>query len=365
MQIENNINTDMKNDIKNLTYDEILEKVISLGGKPYTAGQVYSWLYQKHATSIDEMTDISKVVREALSKEFYIKSYEPVEVLKSKDGTRKYMFRFDDGVTVESVYIPEGGRDGEEGHRRTLCVSSQGGCALDCKFCLTGFGGPGRNLKLAEMVAQFEGVTRDVLADGEKGITNVVLMGMGEPLHNYNEVVKFSEVITGKRGYDLSVRKFTLSTAGHVPGIEKLGHETNITLAVSLNATTDEVRDRIMPINKRYPIKVLLESLRNYPLGKKRKITIEYVLLKGVNDSTEDAMRLSKLLRNIPCKVNLIPFNKFPGSEFERPDNETVKTFKDILHKVGYVVTVRESKGADILAACGQLVSSEGADKNL
>ena len=179
---------------------------------------------------------------------------------------------------------------------------------------------------------------------------------------DFNEVVKFSEVITGKKGYDLSVRKFTLSTAGHVPGIEKLGHETNITLAVSLNATTDEVRDRIMPINKRYPIKVLLDSLRNYPLGKKRKITIEYVLLKGVNDSSEDAFRLAKLLRNVECKINLIPFNKFPGSEFERPSQKDVKIFKDILHNGGYVVTVRESKGADILAACGQLVSGDQHD---
>ena len=383
---------DSKIDIKNLTFDEIKDKVLSFGGKPYTATQVYGWLYRKHASGFDDMTDVSKAVREKLKEEFEFKKYEPVEVKKSVDGTRKYLFRFDDGVTVESVYIPEtridrdedeegasgekvqsgavGSRDnnakkirsdasGVSYNRRTLCVSSQGGCALDCKFCLTGFGGPGRNLKVSEMIAQFEGVARDVEKDGEPPITNVVLMGMGEPLHNYNEVVKFADVITGQDGYNLSVRKFTLSTAGFVPGIDKLGHDTNITLAVSLNATTDEVRDEIMPINKQFPIKALMESLKKFPLGKKRKITIEYVLLKGVNDSKEDAHRLAKILRVIPCKVNLIPFNKFPGAPYDKPSNNAIQSFKDIIHKAGYVVTVRESKGADILAACGQLVTAE------
>lgn len=376
MQIENK--SDNKIDIKDLTYDDILKKVVSLGGKPYTAKQVYSWLYKKQVATIGDMTDISKVIREKLNVEFYIKRYEPTEVLKSVDGTRKYLFTLDDGVTVESVFIPEGvveqDEDNEDNedvgkvyNRRTICVSSQAGCALDCKFCLTGVGGAGRNLKLSEMVAQFEAVTRDIVESGNydetssdsKPITNVVMMGMGEPMHNYNEVVKFAHVITGREGYDLSVRKFTISTAGHVPGIEKLGYDTGVTLAVSLNATTDEVRDYIMPINKTYPIDVLLESLKNYPLGKKRKITIEYVLLKGVNDSEEDAHRLVKLLRSIPCKVNLIPFNKFPESEFEKPTGRTIQYFKDCLHKAGYIVTVRESKGADILAACGQLVSAE------
>jgi 23S rRNA (adenine2503-C2)-methyltransferase len=240
--------------------------------------------------------------------------------------------------------------------RQTLCISSQVGCQQACRFCLTGSGGFERNLESYEISDQVAAVQRILKEEGTRGITNIVLMGMGEPLANFDEVVKALTVITSEHGLGFSPRRVTVSTDGLVPEIGKLGKSgVKVNLAVSLNATTDEVRDRIMPVNRRYPIKELMAACKRFPLEPRRRITFEYVMLKGVNDSVEDARRLATLLRGIKCKVNLIPFNPFPGSEFKRPDDKTVRRFQKILHDHKYTAPVRESRGRDISAACGQL----------
>lgn len=335
----------MKN-LRDYTYEELRAEVEAYGEKPYRAEQLFKWVFQKRAVDIDQMTDISKVFRERLKEEFCIKGNALIDVQTSSDGTRKFLSELEDGSRIESVLIAEP-------DRLTLCVSSQAGCALGCRFCMTGMTGFTRNLKLSELTGQVF-TAFDLLDEGEH-ITNVVLMGMGEPLANYDNVVNFTNVLTSNMGFNFSHNKVTLSTAGLVPAIEKLGLETNVNLAVSLNATTDEVRDKIMPVNKKYPLGRLTEALRAYPLKSRKYITIEYVLLKNVNDSLEDARRLVKLLRGIPCKVNLIPFNPFPGSKFERPEEQRVIAFHKIIKDAGFTVIVRSSKGAEIQAACGQL----------
>lgn len=345
----------MKN-LRDFTYEEMLEEVNALGEKTYRAEQIYGWVYRKGAASIDTMTDISKTLRERLKGIYTIDGVSVVDVKHSADGTRKFLSALEDGSRIESVLIPEG-------DRLTLCVSSQAGCALGCRFCMTGLSGFTRNLTLAELNGQVF-AARGLLDEGEQ-ITNIVLMGMGEPLNNYDNVVRFASILTDGKGFGFSHNKVTLSTAGLVPGIRRLGVDTNINLAVSLNATTDEVRDRVMPINKKYPLEELIEALRGYPHPGKKHITIEYVMLANVNDSTEDARRLVKLLRGIPCKINLIPFNPFPGSRYQTPENQRVSFFSKLLQDSGYVAIVRASKGADILAACGQLKARyEAADSS-
>ncbi len=305
------------------------------------------WVFARRASVFDSMTDISKAFRERLASDYCIKGNTLIDVRRSEDGTRKFLSELEDSARIESVLIPET-------DRLTLCVSSQAGCALGCRFCMTGMTGFVRNLTLAELAGQVFSAY-EILDEGES-ITNIVLMGMGEPLANYDNVVRFLSVLTGNLGFNFSHNKVTLSTAGLVPAIVKLGQEeTYVNLAVSLNATTDEVRDRLMPINRKYPIKELIASLRTYPLKSRKYITIEYVMIAGVNDSDEDARRLVRLLRGIPCKVNLIPFNPFPGSEFKRPSEESVNAFHSFVKRSGYTVIVRSSKGAEIQAACGQL----------
>jgi 23S rRNA (adenine2503-C2)-methyltransferase len=240
--------------------------------------------------------------------------------------------------------------------RQTLCISSQVGCQQACRFCLTGSGGFTRNLKAFEIADQVLEVERILRQERKRRITNIVLMGMGEPLANFDEVMAALKVITSEKGLGFSPRRVTISTDGLVPEIDRLGNcGVKVNLAVSLNATTDEVRDRIMPVNRRYPIKELLAACRRFPLEPRRRITFEYVLLKGVNDSVEDAHQLARLLRGIKCKVNLIPFNPFPGSEFKRPDDVAVRQFQKVLLDNHYTAPVRESRGSDISAACGQL----------
>ncbi len=334
----------MKLNLKDHTREDIEALVTDCGEKPYRVGQIYTWLYERSVSSIDEMTDLSKDLRERLKSEYVIEAPKLVERKTSSDGTEKFLFELSDGARIETVLIPEA-------ERLTLCVSTQAGCALGCTFCMTGEAGPGRDLTLAEMVGEVQEAEK---LTGKK-VTNVVLMGMGEPLLNFDEVIRFIEVLTDQKGLDVSPRRVTLSTAGVVPAIKKLGHLVNINLAVSLNATTDELRDEIMPINKKYPLKELLSALKGYPLKRRRTITIEYVLLKGLNDSIDDAKRLHKLLNGIRTKINLIPFNPFPGSSYESPDDETVKAFHKTLLDLGDVVITRASKGADIEAACGQL----------
>ncbi|MBI5454180.1 MAG: 23S rRNA (adenine(2503)-C(2))-methyltransferase RlmN [Deltaproteobacteria bacterium] len=332
--------------LRDMTYEDLAAEAKRLEEKPYRAEQLFAWIYQRRAVDIDEMTDVSKAFRARLKEEFFIGGGNVLEVRKAADGTRKFLSELEDGARIESVIIPET-------ERLTLCVSSQAGCALGCRFCMTGMAGFTRNLTLSELTNQvFSAI--NILDEGEK-LTNIVLMGMGEPLNNYDNVLKFTKILTAPRGFGFSHNKVTLSTAGLVPGIKKLGEESNVNLAVSLNATTDEVRDRIMPINKKYPLAELISALKSYPLKGKRHITIEYVVLKDVNDSIEDAKRLAKMLRGIPCKINLIPFNAFPGASFKSPETERVLRMHDFLKEAGFVVIVRSSKGSEIQAACGQL----------
>jgi len=335
----------MKN-LRDFTYPELLELVSSMGERPYRAEQIYGWLFRKNAPDIDSMTDISKAFRERLKEEFHVVGLKILDVKRSSDGTRKFLSVLEDGARIESVLIPE--QD-----RLTLCVSTQAGCALGCRFCMTGMSGFTRNLGLAELTGEVFAAF-SLLDEGER-ITNVVLMGMGEPLANYDNVLRFVQVLTDGKGMGFSHNKVTVSTAGLVPAIKRLGHDANVNLAVSLNATTDDVRSRVMPINKKYPMDELIGALRAYPLHGKKTVTIEYVLLKNVNDTLEDARRLVKLLRGINCKINIIPFNPFPGAPFERPEEQRVIAFGKILQDAGYNIFTRQSKGADILAACGQL----------
>jgi 23S rRNA (adenine2503-C2)-methyltransferase len=338
-----------KPNIKSFSPDELAPRLVEMGLKKYCAAQVFGWIYQKRASSFEEMTNIAKADRSLLSNAFCITSPAVVRTELSRDGTRKFLFELEDRHTIESVLIP-----GED--RLTLCISSQVGCAQACRFCLTGRGGFTRNLKSHEIYDQVLEVSRILKQEGTRGITNIVLMGMGEPLANFEEVLKALKIVTGHRGLGFSPRRVTISTAGLVPEIDKLGESgVKVNLAVSLNATTDEIRDRIMPVNRRYPIRQLLAACKHFPLEPRRRITFEYVMLKGVNDTQEDALRLIRLLRGIKCKVNLIPFNPFPASEFVRPDDAEVKRFQKMLLDHHYTAPVRESRGRDISAACGQL----------
>jgi len=335
--------------IKALSLDELKEKLAAMGLKTYRAGQIFAWLYQQHAASFDEMTNIAKAERERLSAVFTIAAPAVLLVERSSDGTRKFLFRLADGHTIESVLIPD-----ED--RQTLCISSQVGCRQACRFCLTAQSGFIRDLKAHEITDQVLEVSRLLRAEGVRGITNIVLMGMGEPLANFEEVARALRIITSEKGLGISTRRVTVSTSGLVPEIKSLGTAgLKVNLAVSLNAASDEVRDRIMPVNRRYPIRELLAACKHFPLEPRRRITFEYVLLKNVNDSPEDALRLAKILRGIKCKVNLIPFNPFPGSAFQRPDDAAVRRFQKVLLDHRYTAPVRESRGSDISAACGQL----------
>ena len=336
-----------KTDIKELSQEQLASWLKDNEIEPYRSAQILKWIYLKQADSFDVMTDLSKEVRKLLSLSFSIKRLEIVTTKKSQDGSRKYLFRLQDGNHIESVLIPE--KD-----RYTLCISSQVGCAQGCRFCLTAKDGFTRNLTKDEIVSQVRDVKKDH-AD-PKPVTNIVFMGMGEPLANYKNVVDAVDMILNKSfGLGFSSRKVTISTAGLVQKISDLGHETTANLAVSLNATENETRSMLMPINNKYPIEKLLDACRRYHLKPRRRITFEYILLKGINDSTKDANRLVKLLRPVKAKINLIPFNEYEGCLFRRPEESVVNHFLEILHKNGYTAIIRHSKGRDICAACGQL----------
>ncbi len=337
--------------IKNLTLKELQDFVTSIGLEKYRAKQIAQWLYKKRVKSFDEMTNISKQARKLLSEKAKIDALKLVKVEKSSDGTKKYLFELEDGNRIESVFIPE--RDWN-----TLCVSTQVGCPIGCKFCLTAKDGFTRNLTAAEIVDQYIQVQRDV--GEENRISNVVFMGMGEPLLNFDNVKKAVEIMTGRDMLDLSTRKVTISTVGIIPGIERMAKEMNkVKLAISLHATTDEVRDKLVPINKRYPIKELFRTLKKYPADNVRRIMIEYVMLKDINDSEEDAKRLVKLVKGIPVKVNLIPFNPYPGAEFEPSPRSQIEKFQKILWDSNIAAFIRDSRGQDISAACGMLRTKE------
>ncbi len=338
--------------LKDLDLEDLYKLVEAMGERPYRAVQLYGWLHKRGVASLDEMTNVSKELKGRLRQEgCFIGRPVVRRVRVSDDGTIKILIETPAGAGVESVLIPED-------ERLTLCVSTQSGCALGCAFCMTAKGGAGRNLTLSEMTAQVESA-RALLAEGNipghERVTNVVLMGMGEPLMNYENVIRFIGVLTDDNGLNVAPRRVTVSTAGVVPMMERLGRAAKVNLAVSLNATTDAVRDTLMPINRKYPIGELVAAMRRYPLKKRQSITIEYVLIKGINDTLEDARRLKNMLRGIPVKINLIAFNPYPGSGFEPPGKEQISAFQKILLDAGCVAVLRGSRGADIEAACGQL----------
>lgn len=317
--------------------------------KPFRASQIFTWVYHQGVTDFDEMTNLSKELREKLKQYFYVAFPKIVNKTESVDGTVKYLFQMEDGETIEGVWIPDEGR-------KTLCISTQVGCRLGCSFCLTATLGLKRNLSSAEIVGQFMAVNLDQPENGK--VTNVVVMGMGEPLDNYESLISALHLMVSPEGLKISNRKITLSTSGLVEKIKKYQTEDlQVNLAISLNATEDDTRNKIMPINKKYPIKTLIECLRSYPLKRGKRFTIEYVLLGGINDSHEDAVRLAGLLKGIPCKINLIPFNRFDGADYDSPDEKRVMAFQSYLMSRDYTVFVRKSRGADILGACGQLAA--------
>jgi 23S rRNA (adenine2503-C2)-methyltransferase len=336
-----------KSDIKDLNPDQLISWLEKHSIKPYRAKQIFKWVHKEKVQSFDQMTDIRKDLRHLLSTHFFIQSLLTKKIETSIDGSKKYLFELSDGKHVESVWIPEK-------TRATLCISSQIGCAQGCTFCLTGSAGFIRNLTMSEIINQVIEVEKD--QQDTKRLTNIVLMGMGEPLANYRNVINAIDMMTNSEyGLGYTSRKITLSTAGIVPKLNELSKDTDANLAISLNAADNHTRDMLMPINRTYPIEKLLKACRTYELKPRRKITFEYILIKGVNDSNEDAKRLSELLKSIKAKINLIAFNEYPSSDFKRPDESRINQFRDILVKDNYTVITRYSKGQDISAACGQL----------
>ncbi|UAW98965.1 23S rRNA (adenine(2503)-C(2))-methyltransferase RlmN [Halopseudomonas nanhaiensis] len=343
-----------KTNLLGLTQPKMEAFFEQIGEKRFRAGQVMKWIHHFGVSDFDEMTNLGKALREKLKAQAEIRGPEIVSEDISKDGTRKWVVRVASGSCVETVYIPQNGRG-------TLCVSSQAGCALDCSFCSTGKQGFNSDLTVAEIIGQVWVANKSfgtVPAKVDRAITNVVMMGMGEPLLNFDNVVDSMNLMMDDLGYGISKRKVTLSTSGVVPMIDKLAAVTDVALALSLHAPNDALRNELVPINRKYPLKMLLASCNAYiaGLGEKRYLTIEYTLLKDVNDQPEHAEQLIELLRETPCKINLIPFNPFPHSGYERPSNNAIRRFQDMLHRAGYNVTVRTTRGEDIDAACGQLV---------
>ncbi|UKJ74051.1 23S rRNA (adenine(2503)-C(2))-methyltransferase RlmN [Azospirillum brasilense] len=347
---------DGRKNLVGLSRDELEAEMLSVGLEKFRARQLWHWIYHRGATDFAVMTTLAKPVREKLAESYAVARPTVVRDLKSVDGTRKWLLRMPDGQEVESVHIPEEDRG-------TLCVSSQVGCTLTCRFCHTGTQRLVRNLDASEIVAQVM-LARDALGewpappDGRM-ISNIVMMGMGEPLFNYENVAKALKIVMDGDGISISKRRITLSTSGVVPAMKRCGEELNVNLAVSLHAVTDELRDIIMPINRKYPLKELMDACRNYPgLNNARRITFEYVMLKGINDSPADARALVKLLEGIPSKINLIPFNPWPGAPYERSADRAIQVFGDIVNNAGYASPVRTTRGEDIMAACGQLKSA-------
>jgi len=336
-----------KTDILELSREQLISWLADRKIANYRADQIQKWIYLHQADSFDMMTDISKEIRALLSQYFVIVRLEAEQIETSRDGSRKYLFRLKDGKYIESVLIPE--RD-----HYTLCVSSQVGCAQDCLFCLTATDGFERNLTRGEIIAQVRDIKNDL--EDPMSLTNIVFMGTGEPLANYKNLVSAIGVITDTdAGLRLASRRVTVSTAGLVPRLSDLGRDTRVNLAVSLNAADNDTRSRLMPINRIYPLEKLLEACRQYHPAPGRRITFEYILIQGVNDSESDARRLAKLLQPIRCKINLIPYNPHEGCDFDRPTEPVIQAFYDILFAKNYTVIIRRSKGQDISAACGQL----------
>lgn len=327
-----------------------------LGEKRFHAQQILKWIHHRGVNDFEQMTDISKRLRVELARMGEVREPEVVSEHVSRDGTRKWLIRSRSGSIVETVFIPEK-------NRGTLCVSSQAGCALDCSFCSTGKQGFDSNLSAGEIVGQLRLANRALAGcfeDRSRGVTNVVLMGMGEPLLNFDNVTSAVDLMMDDLGYGISKRRVTISTAGVVPAIYRLAETTDASLAISLHAPNDELRNELVPINRKYPVGELLAAARHYAvnLGEKRTVTIEYTLIDGVNDQPEHARSLIRLLADLPCKVNLIPFNPFPGSGYKRPNNIAVRAFQDRLAQAGLATMIRTTRGQDIQAACGQLTGA-------
>jgi 23S rRNA (adenine2503-C2)-methyltransferase len=378
--------------IKDLSLHELEKRLVELNQPSYRAKQIWQWLFQKRAASFAEMTNLSASLRARLSEEFSISRLEIVRRAESRDGTVKFLFGLDDGEAIESVLIPET-------KRLTLCISTQAGCGFGCAFCATALLGLKRNLRASEILDQILEVSRTLhpypsgsvergcavkqashechskpeappepqgRAQGreDRRVTHVVLMGMGEPLANYHETVRALQVMTDTSwGIGFSPRRVTLSTVGLVPQINKLMEETRVNLAISLHAANDELRAKLMPVNRKYSLQQLMECCRALPIPRRKRITFEYVLLRGVNDSVEDARQLCRLLQGIPSKVNVIPFNPHPGSSFERPTELEVEHFQRLLHQHGIQINVRRPRGDDIQAACGQLQGEAAGER--
>lgn len=338
-----------------LNVPQLKEAFGPLGIESFRANQVFQWVYRHGVHDFQSMTNLSEKVRQILSEHFKIQRPDMAKAQVSIDGTQKWLLQFEDGNQAEAVHIPEP-------RRGTLCISSQVGCTLACKFCHTGTQDLVRNLTAGEIVGEFM-VARDVFEEwptpeGDRKVSHIVMMGMGEPLYNYLNVKNALKIIMDPAGLAVPARKITLSTSGVVPNIKKCGEELGVNLAISLHAVTNELRDKIMNINHKYPLEELMAACRAYPnVTKHHRITFEYVLLKGVNDSPADARQLVKLIKGIPAKVNLIPFNPWPGSAFECSTPQAIKTFSNILEQAGYMSPVRRPRGQDIFAACGQLKS--------
>ncbi len=337
-----------------MSQDKLAQFFQDLGEKSFRVQQVMKWIHHEGVQSFDEMTNLSKALRAKLNECAEVREPEVTLEKISKDGTRKWLVRVDNGSCVETVFIPQG-------KRGTLCISSQVGCALDCSFCSTGKQGFSANLTTAEIVGQVRMAIRSLQEsepDRQRAVSNVVFMGMGEPLLNFDNVVDAVSLIMDDLGYGISKRRVTLSTAGVVPALYELAKVSDVSLAVSLHAPNDELRNQLVPINRKYPIAQLLEACQHYldGLGDHRAITIEYTLMDGINDKPEHARELAELLKNLECKINLIPFNPFPGSEYKTISDENLEQFQQILYKKGCRIMVRTTRGEDIDAACGQLV---------
>ena len=342
-------------DLANLERQALETALDERGHKRFHARQIFRWIYKRGVTDISAMTDLSRELRAALAQEFTITTPVIVAREKSIDGTEKFLLRLADGRQLESVFIPDT-------PSMTFCISTQVGCAMACAFCLTGKMGLVRNLTAGEIAGQVR-VLAGALGMLEKKF-NIVLMGMGEPLHNYDETMRALRMLNDEHGFAISPRRITLSTVGLLPALEKLAREPLMpNLAISLHAPTDRVRGELVPLNKKYGVADIIEACRRFPLSKRSRITFEYVLLAGVNDSPDDARRLAKLLAGVKSKVNVIPLNAAPGIPFERPSDEAIDRFAQVLSDRGLVVSVRKSRGRDIRAACGQLIV-EGQQKS-
>ena len=345
-----------KIDLKNFTEKALVDYVEGIGQSRFRAKQIMGWLYRPGIKEFSQMTDLAKVFRSHLDENAYISSFTDPIIEKANDGCVKFGFRLFDGHIIESVLIPEPDRN-------TLCISSQVGCAMGCTFCLTGTMGFIRNLSAAEIVNQVCAVRDYLLGEpketllGPDRVTNVVYMGMGEPLNNLANVLDSLSILTNDRGLDIAARKTTVSTCGIVPKLKELGENSTVNLAISLHAITDAVRSSLMPVNKRYNIDELLEACRTYPMQKRKRIMFEYALLKGINDSDMDARMLVRKLQDIPCKINLLAYNECAALPYKSPDKKRILAFQQILLDAHYTVFIRSSRGTDISAACGQLAT--------